>query len=159
MVEEVHHHPAPSKLFERGECLFDPPAECPLVDPCPEPHFFRISVLPDSRQVETASWPGDVSVRPWLGAWFGLLIPRRDCGFGRGQRVREDAVASAKVDVFSGHVERKDRLTRLAVVNVAVPPRESNLARLDPGCVCQGGRIIQTVQRFRFEQRAWPVCD
>ncbi len=103
--------------------------------------------------------PGDVGVRPRLDARFRLLIPRRDRGFGRGQRVGGDAVARAEIDVFLGHLEREDGLAGLAVVNVAVPPRESDLARLDPRHVFDHGRLVQTVDRFRFQQRAGTVSD
>src|SRR6266404_8618301 len=159
MVEEVHHHTAPPKLFEHGECLFDSSAEGRLVDPCPEAHIFGIGVLTNGRQIETAARPCYVGVRPWLGAWFGLLIPRRDGVFGRGERVRRDTVAGAEIDVSLRHSERKNWLTGLAVVNVAVPPGKSDLARLDPRCVRQSRRFIQTVNRFRFEQCAWTVGE
>src|SRR2546425_950917 len=62
------------------------------------------------------------------------------------------AVAGAKVDVLFGHLERKDGRARLTIVNVAVPPREGDLVGLDPRNIVDDGRLVQTVNRLRFEQ-------
>src|ERR1035441_852401 len=55
MVEEVHHHAAPAKLFERGERFFHAPAECGLMDPRPQPHLLGIRVAPNACEVKSRS--------------------------------------------------------------------------------------------------------
>src|ERR1017187_6244815 len=68
-------------------------------------------------------------------------------------------MARAEVDVFAGHFEGEDGLAWLAVVNVSVPPGESDLARLDSGVDFDDLGIVQTKDCFRFKQRAWTVAD